>query len=88
MILRLRVAIGADSRVQLNEIGRLIVLDMASRAAICRHTCCSRVISGHVLMQRACVAIEALFIAYTAEWLRMTRLTLDLEVAVCRMQRS
>jgi hypothetical protein len=78
MILRLRMTICTNTRIELNKIRRLIVFDVASRAAIGRHARCSRMISGDMLMQRACVTIEALFIAYPTEWLRMTRLTFNL----------
>lgn len=87
MILRLRVAVGANPRIELNEVGWLVVLNMTSRTSIGRHARRCRMICGHVLMQRTGVAIEALFIAYAAERLRMTRFTLNLEIAVCRMQR-
>ena len=82
MVLRLSMTIGTDSRVELNEIGWLVMLDVTRRAAICRHVRGSRMVSGHMLMQRARVAIETLLIAYPTEWLRVTRFALNLEITV------
>ena len=86
MILRLCMAVSADPRIELNEIGWLIVLNVTSRTTICRHSSRSGMISRHMLMQRAGMTVETLFVTYSAKWLRMTRFALDLEVAMRRVQ--
>ena len=88
MILRLRMTIGTDARVELHEIRRLVVLDVAARTTLFSHVHRGGVICRNVLMQSARVAIEALLVADAAKRLRVTGLALHFEVAVRGMQRS